>query len=216
MKDFFDEDFPLSKKQEEERKLRETPKTLEVPPVTDGEQLFAPVETEEKPETFGFDIFSEKKQDPKEYLEQLLNITSTQEEPKEVQEANTYEEPKEAVGETHEEIFEEVDLGFDMDTEAEDIPEEDDVLMLEPNDDAQTVQFGTNGFSYEYDERFFAEEETPAYKYPELHKKAPAPKKSKKNGISVNSDAKKLLTVGAAVATAVIASKLLGSGKKKK
>ena len=37
---------------------------------------------------------------------------------------------------------------------------------------ARSDESEDTGFSYEYDERYFAEEETPAYKYPELYKKS--------------------------------------------
>ena len=37
---------------------------------------------------------------------------------------------------------------------------------------ARSDESEDTGFSYEYDERYFAEEETPAYKYPELYRKS--------------------------------------------
>lgn len=71
------------------------------------------------------------------------------------------------------------------------------------------------GFSYEYDERYFAEEETPAYKHPELYKKeAPAPVKKtqakpKKDNSTISINTKTLLKVGALVAATAAAVKLL-------
>lgn len=73
-------------------------------------------------------------------------------------------------------------------------------------------------FSYEYDDRFFAEEETPAYKYPKMYAKtetvkAPSRTPSKKVGKSggiLTLNTKTLLKVGAVVAATAAAVKLLG------
>lgn len=71
--------------------------------------------------------------------------------------------------------------------------------------------------TYEFDERYFAEEETPAFKYPEMVKK-PKPRTVKKEQhLTVNISKENLKTaakVGAAVAGVAIVAKLLG-GKKK-
>lgn len=74
-------------------------------------------------------------------------------------------------------------------------------------------------FNYEYDDRYFAEEETPAYKYPELYKKSEQPKpvrkkeqrsQSKSDNINLNINKKTLFKVGAIVAAAAAAVTLLG------
>ncbi len=72
-------------------------------------------------------------------------------------------------------------------------------------------------FSYEYDDRYFAEEETPAYKYPELYKKTERTKpirrkESENDNINISIDKKTLFKVGAIVAATAAAVKLL-SGK---
>ena len=79
----------------------------------------------------------------------------------------------------------------------------------------------SEGFSYEYDERYFAEDETPAYRHPELYKskeasKAPtaAPKKTSAKESTVRLDS--LIKAGAAIAAAAVAVKLLSGGEKKK
>ena len=72
------------------------------------------------------------------------------------------------------------------------------------------------GFSYEYDERYFAEDETPAYRHPELYKPKetrPAAKKPQTKEPAV--DMGSLLKAGAAIAAAAVAVKLLSGGKKK-
>lgn len=78
-----------------------------------------------------------------------------------------------------------------------------------------------HGFSYEYDERYFAEEETPAYKYPGLYKKNPAAQrrtktakasksKAAEKSESITLNTKTLLKMGAMVAATAAAVKLLG------
>ena len=71
------------------------------------------------------------------------------------------------------------------------------------------------GFNYEYDDRYFAEEETPAYKYPELYKKPQKTtvkkvvRKPKENDHTVSINTRTLLQVGAIVAATAAAVKLL-------
>ncbi len=73
------------------------------------------------------------------------------------------------------------------------------------------------GFDYEYDGRYFAEEETPAYRHPELYGKRsrpaakPAAAKPAQREIKINTST--LVKAGAAIAAAVVAAKLLGSKK---
>lgn len=78
----------------------------------------------------------------------------------------------------------------------------------------------SEGFDYEYDDRYYAEEETPAYLHPEIYKtekkqvpvKA-APKKPRPSGAEI--DTGRIVRAGAAVAAAALAIALLG-GKKDK
>lgn len=87
----------------------------------------------------------------------------------------------------------------------------------------------SQGFTYEYDERYFAEEETPAYKYPGLYKKNTArtrekpaaspkrpadkalkPQSFDKSAGNITVNTKTLLKMGAMVAATAAAVKLLG------
>lgn len=91
----------------------------------------------------------------------------------------------------------------------------------------------SHGFSYEYDERYFAEEETPAYKYPGLYKKVAARDKERsktaagsankaygkssaksqaadKSSGNITVNTKTLFKMGAMVAATAAAVKLLG------
>ena len=80
------------------------------------------------------------------------------------------------------------------------------VESLSDSDEAQE-----DGFSYEYDERYFAEEETPAYKYPGLYKKPSPPAKRRHNGSGeITVSTRSLLKAGAAIAATVAAVRLLG------
>ena len=80
------------------------------------------------------------------------------------------------------------------------------VESLSDSDEAQE-----DGFSYEYDERYFAEEETPAYKYPGLYKKPSPPTKRRHNGSGeITVSTRSLLKAGAAIAATVAAVRLLG------
>lgn len=76
------------------------------------------------------------------------------------------------------------------------------------------------GFEYEYDDRYFAEEETPAYKHPELYGKKNLPvsvdKKKQDKNININIKPSAIIKAGAAFAAAAVAIKLLSGGKKKR
>lgn len=80
----------------------------------------------------------------------------------------------------------------------------------------------SEGFSYAYDGRYYAEEETPAYKHPEIYgRKQPSEKKylpvkvtEKKVGASVSKQ--NLIGLGVAAAAAALALGLLRLGGKKK
>lgn len=80
----------------------------------------------------------------------------------------------------------------------------------------------SEGFSYAYDGRYYAEEETPAYKHPEIYgRKQPSEKKylpvkvpDKKVGASVSKQ--NLIGLGVAAAAAALALGLLRLGGKKK
>ncbi len=89
----------------------------------------------------------------------------------------------------------------------------------------------SEGFDYAYDERYFAEEETPAYRHPELYgsRKKPEKKKEAASGdsekepteyirptdININITPATLAKAGAVVAAAVVAAKLLKPKKGK-
>lgn len=263
MKDFFDEDFPLSKKQEEEyNKLAQTPMTLEEPPVLDEEPdnepcfepeeeiipvsdeedaiedevvteeeetaseeatesydafddepideafSYTPVEEEDAPETLAFDFFDEPLDEPEEEV--------IKEEPKEEKvPAVSHEEylaRLRQMSEIEEQLNREIkSLGEQLDS----VEQKVDSLPDEPIFDEEEPE----DFSYEYDERYFAEEETPAYKHPELYKKTaqakPVSKKKKTNKDELTVNVKTLLKVGAAVAATVAAVKLLSDKDKK-
>lgn len=73
-----------------------------------------------------------------------------------------------------------------------------------------TSDSDSTDFTYEYDDRYFAEEETPAYKYPELYKKPERSKQmhkkeTKSDNINLSINKKTLFKVGAIVAAAAAA-----------
>ncbi len=277
MRDFFDEDFPLSKKQEEElNKLAQTPKTLEEPPVLEEDDnqnvpayspeddkfsyipvdedepidpmfSYTPVEeeyyeedkaeeaavpddvppveevtAEEKAKPEAVDLFDEEfeeesKPEPEavtvshasladEYLAKLRQMTDIEEQ---------LQQEIKSLGEQVDEVEMKVDnLPDEAVIEAEAVAE---AVADETEADDDTEQ---TGFDYEYDERYFAEEETPAYKHPELYKKPaktvrrPAKRKATSKNGEITVNVKTLLGVGAAVAAAIAAAKLLGDDKK--
>lgn len=83
---------------------------------------------------------------------------------------------------------------------------------------AKSDESDDTGFSYEYDDRYYAEEETPAYKYPQLHTHREPQQTSRKredtrqtnSTINLSLNKKTLLKVGAVVAATAAAIKLLG------
>lgn len=274
MKDFFDEDFPLSKKQEEELlKLAEAPTTLEEPPVLDEEpneepcfepiidvQVIVPEENEimpeenetapeadeiipedadeslhsfddepideafsytpeeeavkeetaeeDAPETLAFDFFDEPLEEAeeealKEAVEEKVPAVSHDEYLARLRQMNEIEE----------QLSREIkSLGEQIDSVEQKVDNLPDEPMTEDEDESED-------FSYEYDERYFAEEETPAFKHPELYKKSahskPVPKKTKAKDDELTVNVKTLLKVGAAVAATVAAVKLLSDKDKK-
>ncbi len=279
MKDFFDEDFPLSKKQEEElNKRAQTPKTLEepiveeaknpnipaydpendnfsyipvdedepideafsyTPPEEDDEEAFEedleetndeiveeaaeeacedmayepvnePVFEEDPPEVLAFDFFDEPLEEEKD------EEPAAEEEKAPAVSHDEYLAKLRQMNEIEQQLQREIkSLGEQLDSvemKVDSLPDES--TQPEADEDEQAE------FSYEYDERYFAEEETPAYKHPELYKK-PAKtvkktakrKPAKKGEVTLN--VKTLLGVGAAVAAAVAAAKLLSGDDKK-
>ncbi len=241
MFDFFDEDFPLSKKQEEEAKrlaaLKEAEKiaeesTLEAPLELHGNEpeiedtiaVFGGIEEEiaEEPD----ELLELDELDDVQEIEELEALDEAPEEAEEVEEINEFVDPfDEELAQPVEEITE---------APAEE-PIEDDIEALlheelrslgEKLDNMEravdTMEFSENEtsadaeFSYEYNEEFYAEEETPAYKHPELHqKKVVVPVRKKKKPTAKNIDTKTAVQLGAAVFAAIAAISLLGGNDEK-
>lgn len=268
MRDFFDEDFPLSAKQEEEYKKRqeeleaEKAKAEETPDAFDDDYEQAYSEPIDEAFTISPEVEFAEDDEPYEMYYAGMSETEeifealTQDEPEAVEEVQP-EEP-EAVEEIVEqdpidsapifslELDEPLDDGFlpdapiiisEEEPECEEIPEEEDDLsaelrsLTEKLDSMERAVNAMNApagetddddepanFSYEYDERYFAEEETTAYKHPELVKKPavkPAAKAKKASSGDMTINLKTLAKVGAVVAGAVVAAKLLSDDKKK-
>ncbi len=257
MKDFFDEDFPLSKKQEEElNKLAQTPMTLEEPPVLEedpGDEPCYDIIDAEEPDPISEDIMPKENESydafDDEPIDEAFSYTPVEEEIKEEDAPETlafdfFDEPLEEVAE-EEEVIEEVteekipavshdeylarlrqmaDIEEQLNREIKSLGEQIDSVEQKmdslPEEPVMADEYEPEDFSYEYDERYFAEEETPAYKHPELYKK-PAhanptsnkKKAAKSDELTVN--VKTLLKVGAAVAATVAAVKLLSDKDKK-
>lgn len=266
MKDFFDEDFPLSAKQEEEYKKRleeleaqENQEQEAFDAFEDDVEVSAPVDEEfSAPEEVGFaeddepfEVYYAGMSETEEIFDSL-NSEEPEEQEESICEPEECEEPEEII--EHDpidsapifslELDEPLDDGFLPDAPIvipEQIPEEDseDTLddlseelrsLTEKLDSMERAVNAMNApageaddedipesFSYEYDDRFFAEEETTAYKHPELMKK-PAAKtvaKSKKASGDLTISLKTLAKVGAVVAGTVVAAKLLSDDKKK-
>lgn len=267
MRDFFDEDFPLSAKQEEEYKKRqeeleaEKAKAEETPDAFDDNYEEAYSEPIDEAFTISPEVEFAEDDEPFEMYYAGMSETEeifealTQDEPEETEEAQP--EESETVEEAVEhdpidsapifslELDEPLDDGFlpdapiiipEEEPECEEIPEEEDDLsaelrsLTEKLDSMERAVNAMNApageadnddepasFTYEYDERYFAEEETTAYKHPELVKKpAVKPAKAKKSlpgDMTIN--LKTLAKVGAVVAGAVVAAKLLSDDKKK-
>ncbi len=254
MKDFFDEDFPLSKKQEEElNKLAQTPMTLEEPPVLDEESndepCYDPIDTDEA-ELISEDIMPEENEScdafEDEPIDEAFSYTPVEEEIEEEDAPETlafdfFDEPLEEVAEeVSEEVAEEkvpavshdeylarlrqmADIEEQLNREIKSLGEQIDSVEQKmdslPDEPVSDDEEEPEDFSYEYDERYFAEEETPAYKHPELYKKPAQAKSTSKKKSSKNDEltvnVKTLLKVGAAVAATVAAVKLLSDKDKK-
>jgi len=263
MKDFFDEDFPLSAKQEEEYKKRQ--EELEAQKAEEKEPFDAFEDDTCEPVDEAFTISAEvefaESDEPYEMYyagmsetAEVFEALAQEEEP--MQEEASEDEEQEAVSETVEhdpidsapifslELDEPLDDGFlpdapiiiiddekgepdeepmdDLSAELKTLTEKLDSMERAVNamnapaaeaDDAEVPE----SFTYEYDERYFAEEETTAYKHPELVKKpnAKPSAKAKRSSGDMTINLKTLAKVGAVVAGAVVAAKLLSDDKKK-
>ncbi len=270
MRDFFDEDFPLSEKQEAEQKALEAQKKLaeeqneeaEEDAFEEAERVELFFDGEDEEEIPAYDRFEEiedslaeailgevEKLTPIDKLPEIIDKEPAEESAEEyAEEADeaTYSEPVEYDPVEHSPILEfdnePLDDGFlpdapiivlDNEEEYEEIPEDElDRELRELNEKLDSMERAVSELTpvedtpvYEFDERYFAEEETTAYKHPELVKKA-APKKAKtskagisisakKDNVNVDINLKTLAKVGAAVAGIAIAAKLLSSDKKK-
>lgn len=267
MIDFFDEDFPLTKKQEEDMLLKAAEKEKELAAAeeaenktaensdSDGEALSvsadeSDIESGNCSEASEEEIVSEEKtvsEDPKAFAENETDDNEIKSEENgdnntaeaEIAEPETNEAPldsgkAESRGETDAEIAAD---DFSEEPSPAKAPAQKDGASIEDIDAAlhaelkslveklddmeravDTMEFSRSeesdgeDFSYEYDDRYFAEEETPAYKYPELYKKTAEPVRKnsagKQSGITINT--KTLIKVGAIVAATAAAVKLLG------
>lgn len=166
------------------------------------------VEVEDSPATLAFDFFDEPFEEEKQEA-----IKEPEEEKAPAVSHDEYLARLRQMNEIEEQLQKEIkSLGEQIDS----VEMKVDILDGDAAEEAQTEDL--IGFDYEYDERFFAEEETPAYKHPEIYKKtarakAKAKPKSKKGELTIN--VKTLVGVGAAVATAIAAAKLLSDKDKK-
>ncbi len=266
MKDFFDEDFPLSEKQAREREEAEA-KALEeaLPEAEEAEDFFADHEDEitealvgsiedlapvaeipdpEAVEDF-VDIFDEPIEGvdtPAEAYEEYTSAEADDFEDEVVVEEHLPDDEEEGYtfGEPVEydplEAAPLLDLDDDEPLDDNFLPEapiiiDDDLgseieeLNSKLDDMERAVEAMTKDLkereaaepTYEFDERYFAEEETTAYKYPEMVKKQKPKAAKKETGLTININKENLKTaakVGAAVAGVAIVAKLLG-GKKK-
>lgn len=271
MRDFFDEDFPLSAKQEEEYKKQqeieaakkaeaeaEEAETIEEDafsePIDEGFTIPAEVEFADDDEPY--EEFFAGMSETEEIFESLTldepELIESVEESVEVEEAEAIEEapadeiiehdPMDSAPIFDLELDEPLDDGFlpeapiiiPEEDEQADPFEEDDlsaelrsltekldnmeraVNAMTSSDEAEDDE--PADFTYEYDSRYFAEEETTAYKHPELVKKPkakPALRIKKSSGDEMTISLKTLAKVGAVVAGAVVAAKLLSDDKKK-
>ncbi len=95
-------------------------------------------------------------------------------------------------------------------------PTADKEQAVEQQDDIRQIlnpaaESDNQEFSYEYDGRYFAEEETPAYKYGAVNtRRRSRPPKQSSNRESITVSTKTLIKVGAVVAATAAAVKLLG------
>lgn len=228
--DFFDEIFPLSKKQEREAKKREEEAKLK--------ELSTPLNAFEDEISVDEELNSEAVEVTEVFEDEDDKIAVFGGIETKIEEA---EEDDEA-----EEIFEydDIDDALELDALDEDeevlaemealdeAPEEDDldallreelIYLSEKLDNMEravdTMEFSENEnakdneFSYEYNEEFFDEEETPAFKHPELKRRHVPVRKKKSNKNPYNIDSKTAMRVGAAVIAALATYKLINPGK---
>lgn len=176
--------------------------------IEEDETVLEEAADEDSPATLAFDFFDEpfeeeKAEEAEEAVEEKTPAVSHDEYLARLRQMNEIEEQLQREIKSLGEQLDSVEM------KVESLPDE-----LPEADEAEESQ----EFSYEYDERFFAEEETPAYKHPEIYKKpakakAKTKSKSKKGELTIN--LKTLVGVGAAVATAIAAAKLLSDKDKK-
>lgn len=242
MIDFFDEDFPLTKKQEEAAlAAKEAEKESEAESLTVKQdeipteslpQEENPTEEELQGEADDLedlpDSEAQDTEDDGEASEQT-QTSESEEETEHIIEEQTVEEPDESENadlpqadssDFPDKIPTIEDIDAALHAELKDLVEKLDNMerFVDNMESARTEEQDqadpdSPEFSYEYDDRYFAEEETPAYKYPELYKKAssgqqPRHKKaSDRKNITLNK--KNLLKAGAIAAAAIAAVKLL-------
>lgn len=251
MKDFFDEDFPLTQKQEDElNKLNAEAQTVqedtpEEPVII--ETTISEVNSYDRSDFFSDDeetvIFEgeSNRTEPEPVCEETAD-TAAYEQAEEVAEDIQVQEPvsepitEPISAEDEAEYIPEDDIAVSDNLPTEEAEEEDDLsaelktlneklasiertvnAITAESDDEQTDDEDVEPFTYSYDERYFAEDETPAYKHPEIVKAHKASKNSakriSKDDITLN--VKTLAKVGAAVAGAIVALKLLSDDSKK-
>ncbi len=278
MRDFFDEDFPLSEKEEarlkeleaqrlakelEEKELAESDLESDQGGVDffDEEEVYTETSAEADPEEeytleeeeTVADSFDEIKDDlTAALISEISKLTPADQQPKDF-----FDEPIENStdeGSSEDEPIEEdpIDsaplLEMEYDEPLDDnflpdapiiIPVKDDDDGFEPVSDDEldkmleeltekldSMEEAVSRMSdddsvepsYEFDERYFAEEETTAYKHPELVKKPSKPaaaKQPKRLKATLDVDLKTVAKVGAAVAGVALAVKLLSGDKKK-
>ncbi len=272
MFDFFDEDFPLTKKQEGEynkrlaedaEKASEEEKTgvIDLEGVTVDEpaaEEFAEEAAEEHSEQ---EISAEERY--AQEIERIMNGAeeiAVEESPAE--ESPAEESPAEETAEESSDEISESDMSDDEPDDGYEAEENDEPVHEMPSGESEpmpdisekiasldeieahlheelknlgekldsmertvdNLEDGelSEGFSYAYDGRYYAEEETPAYKHPEIYgRKQPSEKKylpvkvpEKKVGASVSKQ--NLIGLGVAAAAAALALGLLRLGGKKK
>lgn len=228
MFDFFDEIFPLSKKQEREAKKREEEAKLKElsKPLNAFEDEILPEEELVSEIAEASEVF----EDENDKIAIFGGIETEIEEPEAVESAEAEEiceedEFYEVVDfEEYEEVFAKaatLDEALEEDLDA--LLREELVYLSEKLDNMEravdTMEFAEgenakNGeFNYEYNEEFFAEEETPAYKHPELKRRHVPVRKKKVAKNPYNIDSKTAMQVGAAVVAALAAYKLINPGK---
>lgn len=255
MKDFFDEDFPLTQKQENElnklnAEARAVQEDIPEEPVT-IETTVSEVNSYDRSDFFSDDeetvIFEGESNctEPEPVCEETADTMvyeQTEEVTEDIQAEIPVQEPvpepitEPIPTEDETEYIPEDNITVSDNVLAEETEEEDDLsvelktlneklasiertvnAITAESDDEQTDSEDIEPFTYSYDERYFAEDETPAYKHPEIVKAHKASKNSanriSKDDITLN--VKTLAKVGAAVAGAIVALKLLSDDSKK-